>query len=221
MSYKKGYQKSSMYQRPSYKSCAGMAYTDAKRALVVARGVKRLLNVEIKNFDTKEQTVAIIDTPLITQISNIPQGDSTNSRDGAQCKVLGIELNYVIFHNASATGTIVRVMVICDKQTNQAIYSAADLLEDASIIDNLMSPYNLNNKHRFRVLYDRRHNLSSTTASITVKKFIKLKTLLRYDASTSAIADLTQNSLSILKVSNEVTNDPSWNMFCRVRYVDN
>ena len=32
--------------------------------------------------------------PVIVQLSNIPQGDTTITRDGAQCKVLAIELSY-------------------------------------------------------------------------------------------------------------------------------
>ncbi len=208
-------------KRPGYGACGKMVWGDAKKALKIAVGVKRLLNVEIKNHDVQLLNLAVTDTPAITQLTNIPQGGTTITRDGAQCKVLGIELNYLILFTAASTHTIVRVMVVLDKQTNQAIYTASDLLEDASIIDNLSSPRNLNNKHRFTVLYDVRHRMDPSNASITVKKFIKKECLLRFDGSTPSIADLTQNSLSILKVSNEVTNDPLFSMFCRIRYVDN
>ena len=71
------------YRRPGYRACGRMVYGDAKKALVIAKGVRRLLNVEIKNFDT-QFTFVTLGAPTITQLTNIPRGDTTNERDGAQ-----------------------------------------------------------------------------------------------------------------------------------------
>lgn len=198
-----------------------MVYGDARKALAVAKGVRRLLNVEIKNFDISNTNTAMSQTPQIIQCTNIPRGDTTNQRDGAQCKMVGFDLNYTIVVSATTPRTITRVLLVLDKQTNQAIYTAADLLEDVSAGDNIISPRNLNNKHRFQVLYDRTHNLSLDSATIVVRKYIKKDVLLRYDASTSAIADLTQNSLSVMHMTNETTNVPQLTSFLRVRFIDN
>ena len=94
MPYKKRYPaKKRGYRRPGYGNCAKMVYGDAAKALSMVKSVKRLLNVEVKNFDTQLTGSAITDAIGITQLTNIPQGDGTNSRDGAQCKMIGIELN--------------------------------------------------------------------------------------------------------------------------------
>lgn len=77
------YKKRSSYKRPGYKSCGRMVYGDAKKALVLARGIKRLINVEVKNFDTQQNNVVITNVPVIVQLTNIPTGDTTNSRDGS------------------------------------------------------------------------------------------------------------------------------------------
>ncbi len=209
------------YSRPGYKACGKMVYGDAKKALLVARGVRRLLNVEIKNFDTQQTSVAISDTVVITQLTNIPQGDTTSTRDGNQIKMLGVNINYTLITNATLPRTAIRIMLVIDKQTNQSIYGALDLLEDVTSQDNIISPRNLNNLHRFQVLYDRVHMVSLSSPTVTVRKYIKKDLLIRYDASTSAIADLTQSSLSLVQVSSEVTNDPNITSFIRVRYVDN
>ncbi len=219
MPYKKYPKK--VYRRPGYKACGKMVYGDASRALAVAKGLRRLLNVEIKNFDTQSTVQAINQTPTIQQLSNIPQGDGTSARDGAQCKVIGVELNYTLSHNAAGGGNLIRIMLVLDKQTNQAIYAASDLLEDVTGNDNLVSPRNLNNKHRFSVIHDRLHMMSAATPVVHFRKFIKRDILLRFDDSTPSIADLTQNSISLLQVGNNTSNLPTLTSFIRLRYVDN
>ncbi len=219
MAYRKNYRKK--YVRPGYKSCGKMVYGDAKKALSIACGVKRLLNIEIKNFDVQPGTASVTDTPVIIQLSNIPQGDTTASRDGSQCKMVGIEVRYVISRNASADQSHCRVMLVVDRQTNQAIYTAADLLEDVTALDNISTPRNLDNKHRFIILYDKVHTFTSAFSAVHVVKYFKKEVLLRYDASTPSIADLTQNSLSWLQVGSEATNDPTINAFFRLRFIDN
>ncbi len=219
----RNYRKKSYRQaRPGYVSCGKMVYGDAQKALAMVKSVKRLINVEVKNFDTQLTNSAITDAIGITQLTNIPQGDGTSSRDGAQCKMIGLDLNFSILQSASATTTNFRLIVVQDKQTNQAIYLAADLLDDITPFDSIISPRNLDNMKRFSVLYDRTFILhTGGVAAYNVHKYIKKEMLLRFDGSTPSIADLTQNSLSILTVATEVTNDPQLTLHARVRYVDN
>lgn len=208
--------------RPGYRSCGRMVYGDAKKALAVAKGVRRLLNVEIKNFDVVATNTAMTQFPQIIQLSNIPRGDTTNERDGAQCKMVGFDLNYTIVVSATLPRTVCRVLLVLDKQTNQAVYIPGDLLDESGTAGlNIVSSRNLNNKHRFQILYDRTHSLSLDKSVIVVRKYIKKEILLRYDNSTSAIADLTQNSLSVMHMTNETTNVPNLTSFFRLRFIDN
>lgn len=209
------------YSRPGYGSCGRMVAGDAYKAYKIALSLKRLVNVEIKNFDTQLTASAMTQAPIITQLTNIAIGDTTNSRDGNQCKMIGVDLNYTLLVNATTPRTSVRIMLVVDRQTNQAIYLSTDLLEDITANDGIVTPRNLDNKHRFIVLYDRVHMLSLSVPTLTVRKYIRKDLLLRYDASTSAIADLTQNSLSLVSYTNEATNVPSITAFLRVRFVDN
>ncbi len=215
------YKKRSTYKRPGYRAAARMVYGDAKKALVIARGVKRLLNVEIKNHDVQQTLVALGTNPIITQLTNIGQGDTTVLRDGAQVKMVGISFNYSILVNATVPRTQVRILLVVDNQTNNAIYLHSDLLDDISISDNITSPRNLNNMHRFTVLYDRTHQLSLSSPSVIVRKYIKKEVLLRYSAAAAAITSLTQKSVSLIQMTNEGTNVPSITSFMRIRFVDN
>ncbi len=207
---------------PGYKACGKMVYSDAKKALGIAKHLKRLVNVEIKNFDVQQTNTTIAGSPVIIQLSNIPQGDTTITRDGAQCKVLALELSIFLTRHSSSTNSTVRLMLVCDKQTNQAIYVNSDLLEDVTIIDGLVTRYNLDNKFRFSVIWDRLFHINEgSSSSKSFKKTFRMNKILRFDGNTPSIADLTSNSLSLVQVSNEATNTPSITMFSRLRYVDN
>lgn len=211
----------SRYRRPGYKNCARMVYGDASKALVIAKGVRKLLNVEVKNHDVQQTQVTITNALIITQLSNIDRGDTTNLRDGAQCKMIGIDFNYRLEVHPTDPRTTVRIMLVLDKQTNQAIYVPGDLLQDITATDVLISPRNLNNKHRFSVLYDKTHMLSLAVPAVVVRTYIKKDVLLRYDNTGNGIADLTQNSLSLCQVNNQGTNQPLITSFMRIRFVDN
>ncbi len=211
------------YSRPGYRACGKMVYSDASKALAMVKSVKRLLNVEVKNHDVQLTELNIGQGSGITQLSNIASGDTTNTRDGAQIKMVGYELNYSIAQDASATtATFFRIMLVIDKQTNQAIYTNTVLLEDTTADDIIISPRNLDNMRRFTILYDRVHTLSKGGSNgVHVKKYFKKDLVIRYDASTPSIADLTENSVSLLVCSSEATNTPVFTFFGRLRYVDN
>ncbi len=221
MSYKRSYKKKS-YSRPGYVRCGKMVASDAQKALAMAKYLKGIVNVEFKNHDQQVTAIAQANSALIRQLTNIAQGDTTNTRDGASIKIVSISFNYTINMNASATGTAFRVMLVLDRQTNEAIYTAGDLLEDTTPDDVIVSPYNLNNASRFRVLYDKVHVFSINGRFVGNFKFYKkLNLKLRYDNAAAAITSLTQSSLSLLTVSDEATNQPSLTSFIRLRYVDN
>ncbi len=220
MVYRKSYKKS--YKRPSYKSCGKMVYSDASKALKIALATKRLLNVEVKNFDIQQSVQNITTTPVIIQLTNIPQGDGTNERDGSQCKVTQLELRFQVLLNGSATRSSFRFMFICDKQTNQAIYTPADVLEDVSSTDMIFSAINLDNKRRFQIIDDFTVHVGTAEGRIKhFKKFYNMQKIIRFDNSTPSIADLTQSSLSLMMVSSEATNGVQITSFSRIRYIDN
>lgn len=219
MPYKSGKKK---YRHPSYISCGKLVVSDAQKALKIAQQVKSLLNVEVKNHDVQQSLVNITSTPVIVQLTNIANGDTTNTRDGSQVKLTALEFTMQILLNSSATRSSFRCLIICDKQTNQALYTPGDVLEDVSGTDMIFSPINLDNKRRFQILADFTSHVGTAEGRIKhFKRYIKLNKIIRWDASTPSIADLTQSSLSLLMVSTEGTNGVTVTTFSRLRFVDN
>jgi hypothetical protein len=221
MPYRKSYKKKKSY-RPGYLSCGKMVLSDAGKALKIAASLKRLVNVEIKHHDVTLTAQTMGTAPSIVQLTNIPRGDTTLTRDGSQCKVLAVELAFIIQRPATSTTSACRIMLVCDKQTNQAVYVNTDLLHDVTINDNIVSPYNLDNKYRFVVLFDRVFHFSSgSNGSVSYKRTFRMSKILRFDAAAADITDLTSNSLSFVQMGNESTNLPIITLSARVRFVDN
>ncbi len=222
MPYRRKYNRKSN-GRPGYRKCAKMVYGDASKALSMARHLKSMLNVEFKNHDVSVVGGTIIDgAGFINQLTNIPQGDGTSARDGANVKITSIYCKLLIDIHASATTSQVRLLLVEDKQTNQAIYTAADLLQTVVNIQSIVSPKNLDNQFRFNVLHDKVYTLSATgTTSKYITIYKKVSKRLRFDASTPSIADLRSSSYSLLWISNEPTNAPGVSAEFRLRYVDN
>ncbi len=198
-----------------YKAAGKQLYRDV-------RSLKRLINVEFKFLDTQLNVSAQTTTPMITQLSNIAQGDTTMTRDGSQIKCLSIQLSYFMTMHTSAVGSIARVLLIKDKQTNQAIYSAGDVLTDITAFDGIVSPYNRDNRKRFTIMYDKIHTFTNDGTEVRhAGRRFRQDQILRYDANAGTIADLTQASYSLMTFSSEATNSPQITAFVRLNFVDN
>lgn len=225
MPYRKRYYKKKRYykrRRRSNYSRMGSALSLASKGLAVAYGVKRLMNVEFKFHQVEKNATAIPNTGDIVELTNIDQGDTAQTRDGAQIKCMSISCKYTITINSSAVNSFVRVILVRDIQTNQAIYSLSDLLENSGALA-IESHLNLDNKYRFQVLANRVHKLSNTTGTdlISGHIFKRVGTKIRYDNTGNGIADLTSKSFSIVFISDEAVNTPTLKMVARIRYVDN
>ncbi len=210
------------YKRPGYRSCGKMVYGDAKKALRLARTVKSMLNVEYNIKDTVVTATAISIAPVITQLTNMVQGDGNTTRDGNQIKVTHVQLKYFFTINASATNTCCRIILVHDRQTNAAVFTGAQLLKDVSVNDNVNSPFQEDHRRRFKILYDRVHDLSDNGNQIgRGRKYLKLQILVRYSANAGNIGDLPESSLALVTMATESTNTPLLNAFVRLLFIDN
>ncbi len=224
MPYKRGYKRNYKRKayRPGYKACGTMVLSDAQRALYKVGQLKSLLNVEYKHHNVQTVNTAVTDAGTLTNLSLLSQGDTSQTRDGGSVKFTSLRLAYALRINASATVTNFRIMIVHDKQTNQAQFTLADLLFDATVIDACFSPPNINNASRFNILYDKLHTLNSTSnAEINRVVYKKLNMKTRYDAAVGDITDLTQDSLTLVMVADQATNDPSIIFNYRSRFIDN
>ncbi len=219
------------YRKRSFKKKRLRRYTrpyiNPAHLAMQVRKLKSLMNVEQKFFDVTSAATNIVDgVGAIVQLTNMPQGNTDITRNGAQVKLTSWTFKAIVTISPSIAvdGDSITVMLIEDKQTNQAIYTTADLLASVANLISVVSSLNLDNKFRFKVHKRWIFQLNSSSGPRKVLKFYKklgndLK--LRFDGSTPSIADLTTKSLSLLVISDAATNVPQITFFNRLRFVDN
>lgn len=108
---------------------------------------------ELKVVDTALTTTIIPTTATITLLNGIATGTDYTNRIGRKITIKSILFRATVVPNTSSNtpaGDTTRHMIIYDSQPNGAAPAIADILQNSSIND----PLNLNNRDRFRVLFD-------------------------------------------------------------------
>ncbi len=197
-------------------------YDNARKALDLAIKTKKLLNVEYKFFDTQAQNASMSQTGTALNLVLSNQGTSDITRVGNSIRLTRVNVNYIITMNASATSTICRYILAWDSSPNGSGLTMANTLEDSSVTDNLVSPYNIDSKRRIHVLYDKVHTLNiNANRSVAVHFSIPLDHHVRYDGNAGDVTDLSSGNLAALHFTSEATNTPTLTHFERVRFIDN
>ena len=205
----------------TYSKCFTTAKSDAAKAMAMARQVKAMVNVEYKKHTVQQTTQAIPYAITPVPLSIIARGDTDETRDGGRLRIKWYTFNYLLTRHPDSFDTVVRVLLVLDRQTNQAQFVGTDLFQDASISDNLISGLNLDNAGRFRLLYDRTHVLKADHQVIVRKVYKKCNIPVQYDATTGSIADQTKNSMALCVFSNQNTHIPTISYQFRARFIDN
>lgn len=131
-------------------------------------------SVEKKFLDTNVGTSigTIAQTMEFANLNVVPQGDTESSRQGRKILVKKIHgkgnVNLQAATAAASTSETVKLMILCDTQTNKAQFSATDLLES----DAIFSFRNLANQSRFKVLWQTTIDLSAGGAAASGAAFV-------------------------------------------------
>lgn len=222
MAYRKGYSKRRYQKRRRRRRPArGGGYLGtASRALAVAYGVKRLLNVEKKYIDSTPGSggVSVSSSGTVTLLNGCAQGDTDQTRDGNQMKMTSMSLRGYVTNHPSAANTSVRMMILI-KKSNDGAAPVPNLVLDSLSPNSL---YNRDHIHRYKVLSDKRYVLNSAArTNIQFTLNIPMDEKVRYDGTTASVADIDKSGLYILLISDQSTNTPIFYYNARVNYVDN
>lgn len=145
----------------------------------------------------------------IPTLLEIPQGTSVNDRIGKTVHIKDIFLRYklgIAQTSANQGSDIVRVMMVKDMQANGAVPVVTDVLESA----NYDSFNKLENKFRFKVLYDETHSLNAPggDGTNTVRMRLQCRTnqdlkgmAMEYSGTTGAIGEIRSNNVFLLVIA--------------------
>lgn len=190
----------------------------ASKALNIALKVKRLLNVEYKTIDTAVTNNSVSSTASVLPMNAIAQGDSATTRDGNSIKLMSLHIKYVLFENAAASATAVRMMIVKDLLPQGAVPAITDIL----VASDCVSPMNLLNSRRFKVLHKKDFGISTTGEDIRIGDYYtKLNFHTKYDGAGGAATDINNNGIYLILISNQVANLPTFQYASRIRFVDN
>lgn len=206
-------------------------FNQDKRIKKVEKKIHQLENEsELKYFDLIAATPATV-TGLITVVNAMATGSTQITRIGGQIKMTSLQYRYVLTNLAATLApTVCRFMIVLDRINTGALPNvAADPLAgsvailNSSIITNLVdSPYQYENKERFKILHDKRYvfnpqqDLTTAAGTVTVNQttskpisgYIRLNKISKYDSASAAIASMNANALYtvfITDVANGIT----------------
>jgi len=221
---------------------AGKVMQVASKALSIATTVASYLNVEQKNndvVDTGNFAGGSIKTYLLNGIS---QGDTGNTRDGDQVKVMKTYGKLRVANTDIDATHWFRVMLLIDRQADGTIPTIQEVLDVGNSEPAMIAHNNMDNKFRFRVLHDKLYKCapsgSTTTgdSSYIIKYFydfikknkskLKRKPLreglkVRYSGTGNTASDIASGSLWLFVIADGASAEFAVDHVGRTRYVDN
>ncbi len=184
-----------------------------------AGATRRLLNAEVKRFDTAVYGFQPGTGGQVVNLSLIGQGDDYDDRDGLSLRTLSLEGRLsATAYTAAATKDIVRFILVCDQENSGSPPAVADVLEAVSTV----SAFNHVNLERFVVLHDELIDLSTDHQTVQHRVLkMPLDTHIRYSGTTALAASQRENNLYAVFVCDENTNKSTLSFYTRVSFVDN
>lgn len=213
----------------------------SSRVPLASRGY-RPNSVERKVFDVATTVYPGNTTGSITSICIPTLGTDMTNRIGRKITVRSLQARGLVrtrLSESQASGVtssmLMRIMYLVDLQPNGANPAVTDILATSIA----QSPMNLNNRDRFKVLFDRMYaldpyNKNTTAGSVLCSTVNQCKTLKMYKkcnqevvfnaTNGGTVADITSGNLLQLIISNQATDGAGGPgeaaIYTRVRFTD-
>lgn len=201
------------YTQPSVASIAQAAWSGTKY-------LRTLINSEVFIRDSGPTTTTPNGTATVLHITAIDQGDLDSNRTGFSILAKNLFIKFFVGRNPSATSTILRLVVVQDKQQ---IGDTSPGYSDVFTSTSTLSQYNNATSGRFTILHDRTIVLdavSNSTMYYTYKhSFAGKSNHIRFNGA--AGSDIQKNGIYLFLISSEGTNTPTVISNTRFTYHDN
>lgn len=242
-----GFNGSSIKVRGGRKRIPGIILKDTAAPPTVRslnKKVRRMKNsMETKSVTSQVGPSAMGTAGTLLLLNGIQRGSAPNNRTGNGVRATSVWFMCEMFNDDDNTDTnVVRLILFWDRQANSAVPSISGDIDSQGLLDTgtgtsvVFSPPNMNQKERYKIIYDKSHSLqpragnfnpatgaltSVIAASKIFRKKINLARLIQYGGSGATIADLDTNSLYALFITDTNTNPPMVYFSARFNYKDN
>lgn len=183
---------------------------------------------ELKTIDT-ESYVTSTSSGVLYLLSGVAQGTDYTQRIGRKINMKSLLMRVSMNPNSGTTsnvGDFVRMLIIYDAQANGTAPAVTDVLQTA----NYLSPMNLNNRDRFKIISEKLVSMNPavfTSGSLTngnaqnksyeIYKKIYLDEV--FSNTTALIGSIASGSIYLLIIAAAATaTGVGWN--CRIRFSD-
>jgi len=188
---------------------------------------------ELKFIDNFANGNPVTNTGTTVLINGVGQGTDYNQRIGRHAIMKSILLNWNVYLDSSQAAGLTgegiwgRIMIVYDGQPNSgSLASVTDILQ----VDDVNSPMNLNNRDRFKVIYDKRVGIAGatyTSGTLTTgnpedkggSKYKKCKLDMVFSGTGATIGSISTGSLILLFICD--VSALALNYYTRVRFIDN
>jgi len=188
----------------------------AQRGLILNQG-------EFKAVDVTA-TVATDTASSVTLLDGIARGDEINERIGREVTLRSIQVTGTAYvAPAAGIDQNHRVLIVYDRQTNAAALTAAQVLAAVTCY----APRNLENRKRFKILFDRTWHLNATAepnSQHIFKFYRRLAHPVTFNAGDAGtVADIVTGSLYMVTVGSVAAGATAGSVLVssRIRYTDN
>lgn len=177
----------------------------AVKALVLARRAWNATDHELKFIDGAFTNQDIVEpsTAVFAAVNVLLEGSSQSERIGIRCKFEHIDMRFVFRKAANNTldASVIRFMLIWDKQNNSALATVANVLQligTGSSYRDLSSPLRVQNSKRFTILKDVTFPLVEGQSTFkTVHWRTRINKVTQYNGAGAAIGQISTGALLI------------------------
>lgn len=198
------------YGRRSYKK---VAY----RALKTAYRAKKQLRGELFYKDTTWSEQTIPNTLTLKHLTPVAQNDDVGDRTGDRIMARRLTVRYELKNQSAGAGAATRIIIFAYAQDRRLEPTVTG--DDYSVLEanNVLSPLSYKNRKMFKIFHDETYTGSPDSTTQWVRKLnINLAHAVNYTSSSAT--SYSKGHMWMFCLSNDPTNSPKINMYCRFRY---
>lgn len=215
--YRKRYRRKQVVKKPTTQNVSS-AWSMAKNALYIAKGLKSLVNVEMKRFESNINGSVDNAGNNYYTLNSVPQGDTDGTRDGDSLKMHRIHVKGHFNIHPSSTVTTIRAVLFIDKQ--DTLLTAPDFWDNLTLGSCVDSSKHYDSRFESRVLCDKRFCLNTNQPNSLLDLSCKVGLHTQYVNGTTSIAT---GALKLMLISDITSagNKPTFDVVSYLYYTDN
>jgi len=186
---------------------------------------------ELKTVDVTPASANLSVTAGFVLLNGVAQGTDFTNRIGRKTHMKSIYLRFSLYPNnanSAPGGDFVRVIVFYDCQSNATAPVVGDVLQFST---SYLSPLNLNNRDRFKILHDKVISMNANVYTATVltagdpvnknwKMYRKINLDTVFGDTAATIGSIQTGSIYLMYMSAGATSFSTLGYTSRIRFID-